>query len=62
MDGILAEMSSMKGADDVNVVGIPAIESEIVLEAIRVECDSDEEFASLMEAAGIEMGLYGVVK
>lgn len=62
MNGILAEMNSMKGADDVNVVGIPAIESEIVLEAIRTECDSDEEFASLMEAAGIEMGLYGVIE
>lgn len=61
MSGILEEMMNMKTIDEVTVIGNPAIESEIVLSAIRQECSSDEEFATLMESASVEMGLYDVI-
>ena len=61
MSGILSELKNMVTADDVTAIGNAAIESEIILTAIRTQCDSDEEFAELMESAGIEMGLYGVI-
>ena len=61
MSGILSQMAEMQSPDDISVVGYPAIESEIVLEAIRSECASDNEFATLMESASIELGLYGVI-
>lgn len=61
MSGILSELSQMKTPNEASVIGMPAIESEIILDAIRCECNSDAEFASLMESAGIEMGLYGII-
>ena len=61
MAGILEDLKTIPTAEDVTVIGKPAIESEIVLSAIRNECDSDEEFSELLESAGTEMALYDVI-
>ena len=61
MPGIMSELQNMCSVEDATVIGDAAIESEIVLTAIRNECASDEEFATLMEAAGTEMALYDVI-
>ena len=61
MAGILEDLKTIPTAEDVTVIGNPAIESEIVLSAIRNECDSDEEFSELLESAGTEMALYDVI-
>lgn len=39
----------------------PVFESEVVLTALRSECDSEEEFAAILEAAATELALYDVV-
>ena len=46
---------------DVNVIGDAATEAEVFLLALRNECASDEEFASILESAGTEMALYDVI-
>jgi hypothetical protein len=51
----------MASVEDANVIGNAAIESEIILTAIRNECENDEEFCSIMESAGTEMALYDVI-
>lgn len=61
MSGIMSELQQMVSAEDATVIGNAAIESEIVLTAIRNECESDEEFATLLESAGTEMALYDVI-
>ena len=61
MSGIMSELQQMCSAEDATVIGNAAIESEIVLTAIRNECESDEEFATLLESAGTEMALYDVI-
>ena len=61
MSGIMSELEQMKTADDVTVIGNAAIESEVVLTAIRNECDSDEEFSAILESAGTELALYDVI-
>lgn len=61
MSGIMSELQHMPTAEDATVIGNAAIESEIVLTAIRNECESDEEFASILESAGTEMALYDVI-
>ena len=61
MAGILSELQNLAVVEDATVIGNAAIESEIVLTAIRNECANDEEFASLMESAGTEMALYDVI-
>ncbi len=61
MSGIMSELQQMVTAEDATVIGNAAIESEIVLTAIRNECESDEEFSALLESAGTEMALYDVI-
>ena len=61
MSGILEELETIGQANEVSVLGNPEIESEITLEAIRLECENDKEFAALLESAGTEMALYGVI-
>ena len=39
----------------------PVFESEVVLTALRSECDSEEEFAAILEAAATELALYDVL-
>jgi hypothetical protein len=62
MSGILDDISNIKDASDATIIGNAALESEIVLSAIRNECKSDEEFAKLMEDYATEMALYGVIE
>ena len=61
MAGILEELNTMTIASEATVIGNHEIEDEIVLEAIRLECNSDEEFKALLESAGTEMALYDVI-
>ena len=61
MSGIMNELQHMATVEDATVIGNAAIESEIVLTAIRNECESDEQFSTLLEAAGTEMALYDVI-
>lgn len=61
MPGIMDDLKLMPTAEDVTVIGNAAIESEIVLTAIRNECENDEEFANVLESAGTEMALYDVI-
>ena len=61
MSGIMSELQQIKTVEDATVIDNPAIESEIVLTAIRNECESDEQFSALLEAAGTEMALYDVI-
>ena len=61
MNGIMSELQQMCSVEDATIIGNAAIESEIVLTAIRNECGSDEEFATLLESAGTEMALYDVI-
>ena len=61
MSGIMSELQHIPTAEDVTVIGNAAIESEIILTAIRNECDSDEQFSALLESAGTEMALYDVI-
>ena len=61
MSGILSDLQQMRTVEDATVIGNAAIESEIVLTAIRNECESDEEFSALLESAGTEMALYDVI-
>ena len=61
MAGIMEELNSIRGVDDATVIGNVAIESEIVLMALQESCDSDKEYAALLESAGTEMALYGVI-
>lgn len=53
------EMTSSE--QEATIIGDPIIESEIVLATIRSECDSDEEFAYLINEAATEMALYDVI-
>lgn len=61
MSGIMSELQQVKTAEDVTVIGNAAIESEIVLTAIRNECANDQEFAAILESAGTELALYDVI-
>lgn len=61
MNGILSKLQQMPAVEDATVLGNTAIESEIVLHAVRNECASDEEFCALLESAGTEMALYDVI-
>jgi hypothetical protein len=61
MSGIMSELQQIRTAEDVTVIGNAAIESEIVLTAIRNECTSDEEFSEVLESAGTELALYDVI-
>jgi len=61
MSGIMNELQQMPTAEDVTVIGNAAIESEIVLSAIRNECATDEEFSEVLESAGTELALYDVI-
>ena len=61
MSGIMNDLRQMPSVEDATVIGNAAIESEIVLTAIRNECSSDEEFATILESAGTEMALYDVI-
>ena len=62
MSGIMNELQQIKTAEDATVIGNAAIESEIILTAIRNECTSDEEFSALLESAGTEMALYDILQ
>lgn len=59
--GILKSLEDIRSVDEATVIGNPAIESEIVLMALRNECSSDEEFAQILESAGTEMALYDII-
>ena len=61
MSGIMSELQTIATVEDATVIGNAAVESEIVLTAIRNECASDEEFSAIMESAGTEMALYDVI-
>ena len=61
MSGIMSELQHMSTVEDATVIGNAAIESEIILTAIRNECENDEQFAALLESAGTEMALYDVI-
>lgn len=61
MAGILEEFENMTSFDDISTIGDPATESEVVLNALYGACESDEEFTDLLESAGAEMALYGVI-
>ena len=61
MSGIMSELQQMSTVEDATVIGNAAVESEIVLTAIRNECANDEEFSALLESAGTEMALYDVI-
>ena len=61
MSGIMSELQQMKTVEDVTVIGNAAIESEIILTAIRNECETDQEFATILESAGTELALYDVI-
>lgn len=61
MAGILSELESMSSINDVSLIGLPAYESEVVIDAIHEECSSDEEFVSVLESASTEMALFGVI-
>ena len=59
--GVLSDISSIKTADEASLEKYAALESEIVLAALRESCDSDAEWASLIESAATEMALYDVI-
>lgn len=59
--GLLSELNQMMSPEEASVIGDPAIESEIVLTALRDECATDAEYADLINASAIEMSLYGVI-
>lgn len=59
--GIMSELENMVSVEDATIIGNAALESEVVLAAIRNECESDEEFAVLMESAATELALYDVI-
>lgn len=59
--GIMSELENMVSVEDATIIGNAALESEVVLAAIRNECESDEEFAALMESAATELALYDVI-
>lgn len=59
--GLLNELNQLPSVDDVSVIGDAAIESEIVLTALREECATEAEYADLINASAIEMSLYGVI-
>lgn len=61
MSGILTELQQIRTAEDATVLGNAAIESEVILTAIRNECATDEEFHALLESAGTEMALYDII-
>ena len=61
MAGIMEELSQIPDGRTGTVLGIPAIESEITLLALRQECENDKEFAALLESAASELSLYGVI-
>lgn len=58
--GIMEEIKNFSSLD-ASVLNDPVVESEIVLNALRNSCASEEEFASLLESAGTEMALYGLI-
>jgi hypothetical protein len=58
--GIMEDIKNFSPMDT-SVIGNPAVESEIVMNALRSACASDEEFAALLESAGTEMALYGLL-
>lgn len=62
MAGILESLQNMPSIDDLTLEGHGLIESEIVLTAIRESCNSDEEYAELMDEVATEMALYGVIE
>lgn len=43
------------------ILGDAAIESEIVLSALRDQCESDKEFCELVTENAMQMGLYGII-
>lgn len=61
MSGIMSELQNIATVEDATVIGNAAIESEIILTAIRNECESDEQFSALLESAGTELALYDVI-
>ena len=61
MAGILESLNAMKTPDEITLEGNGLLETEIVLTAIRESCNSDEEFASLIDETATEMALYGVI-
>lgn len=61
MSGIMSELQHIAAVEDATVIGNAAIESEIILTAIRNECENDEQFSALLEAAGTEMALYDII-
>lgn len=58
--GIIEDIKNFSPADT-SVLGNAAVESEVVMNALRNGCSSDEEFAALLESAGTEMALYGLI-
>ena len=58
--GIMEEIKNFSSLD-ASVLNDPVVESEIVLNALRNSCASEEGFASLLESAGTEMALYGLI-
>lgn len=61
MAGILEALSGQRAPEDCSVIGIPAVESEIVLMALESECNTPEELIHLMETGATEMALYGII-
>lgn len=61
LDDFDIEEESSEEDDIQGLENEPVFESEVVLSALRAECDSDEEFASILEAAATELALYDVI-
>ena len=60
MNGILEQLSA-EAFDNATVLGNPAIESEIFMLALRDACESDQEYAALLESCGAELAVYGLI-
>ena len=64
MEGILSQIDNMWNAGDIgdgSLLGDPTLESEVFLSALHESCDSDEEFASILESCGTQMALYDLI-
>ena len=61
MAGIMEEINGIASVEESTVLNNAAVESEIFLNALRASCESEEEFSALLESAGTEMALYGLL-
>lgn len=61
MSGVMESINNMATVSDATLFGRGMSESEIVLEAIRSQCDTLEEFVAVIESCAEELALHGVI-